>query len=316
VDNALPTVSTAEHRARLAWFEEHKGDVRPMVELFAAGMQLANRPKGIFKPADLQFALSVRTKRGGTGDHYADGEPVPLVGGGWALRYHQEGAGLADRDRLSANRGLMHCKDNQVPVGILQEGDSIGRQTQYRVLGLATPVHWEADYFYFTSLDAGVSGESAVQEVVARVDFEAQGADVIPSNDEDARQRVSREIVARQGQSRFRAELVSAYRGRCAITGCEATYVLEAAHLRPYLGPHTNTVNNGLLLRADIHTLLDLRLLAVEPETRFVRLSGRLGGTQYEVFSGKQVADPVQAAQRPARESLEFVWREFSAVDG
>jgi putative restriction endonuclease len=316
VDNALPTVSTAEHRARLAWFAEHKGDVRPLVELAVDGMQLANRPKGIFKPADLQFALSVRTKRGGTGDHYADGEPVPLLDGGWALRYHQEGAGLADRDGLSANRGLMHCKDSQVPVGVLQEDGSIGRQTQYRVLGLATPVHWEDDYFYFVSLDAGVSGAAAIQELVARVDFEAQGANTIPGNDEDARRRVSREIVARQGQSRFRDALVSAYRGRCAITDCEATYVLEAAHLRPYLGPQTNTVNNGLLLRADIHTLLDLRLLAVEPDTRFVRLSRRLKGTQYEAFSGRPVADPVQVSQRPVRESLEFVWREFRAVEG
>lgn len=36
-------------------------------------------------------------------------------------------------------------------------------------------------------------------------------------------------------------------------------WVLEAAHVTPYLGPETNDITNGLLLRADLHTLLDCR---------------------------------------------------------
>jgi hypothetical protein len=49
----------------------------------------------------------------------------------------------------------------------------------------------------------------------------------------------------------FRAVLLEAYHRRCAITGCDATAVLEAAHLRPYRGPDSNTVPSGLLLRSD-----------------------------------------------------------------
>ena len=64
------------------------------------------------------------------------------------------------------------------------------------------------------------------------------------------------------------------------------------------------------------NTLLDLRLLVVEPGTRLVCLSRRLRGTQYEVFAGRPVADPVPGWQRPARESLDFVWREFCTVEG
>ncbi|EAN8121017.1 HNH endonuclease, partial [Salmonella enterica] len=41
--------------------------------------------------------------------------------------------------------------------------------------------------------------------------------------------------------------------------------VLEAAHIHPYLGEKTNVVSNGLLLRADVHTLFDLGLLWVNP---------------------------------------------------
>lgn len=85
-----------------------------------------------------------------------------------------------------------------------------------------------------------------------------------PVSDDDARQRVLREIVAREGQGAFRGSLMFAYRSACAVTGCMEPEALEAAHIMPYLGEHTNIVNNGLLLRADIHTLFDKRLLSLE----------------------------------------------------
>jgi hypothetical protein len=58
--------------------------------------------------------------------------------------------------------------------------------------------------------------------------------------------------VSRRGQAGFRAALLEAYRGRCAITGFDAAAALEGAHLRPYRGPESNTVTNGLLLSADL----------------------------------------------------------------
>jgi HNH endonuclease len=42
--------------------------------------------------------------------------------------------------------------------------------------------------------------------------------------------------------------------------------VLEAAHIYPYRGDSTNHVANGLLLRADLHTLLDCGLPAIDPD--------------------------------------------------
>jgi hypothetical protein len=91
--------------------------------------------------------------------------------------------------------------------------------------------------------------------------------------------------------------------------------VLEAAHLRPYRGPDSNTVTNGLLLRADIHTLLDLRLLAPDPSTRKITISSRLSGTQYEKISGARLAEPAAVSQRPSSEALETVWQEFLQVE-
>lgn len=81
---------------------------------------------------------------------------------------------------------------------------------------------------------------------------------------DDARLRMMQSIVAREGQGAFRGAVVAAYGGRCAITGCTEVQALEAAHIRPYLGVHTNGVTNGLLLRADLHTLFDKGLLSFE----------------------------------------------------
>lgn len=124
-----------------------------------------------------------------------------------------------------------------------------------------------------------------VQELDSRLSLDAElapatGASECPQipddlEDTDARKRIRRDVVARQGQGQFRDALIRAYDGRCAVTGCDELYALEAAHIRPYRGEHTNITANGLLLRADIHTLFDLGLLAVNPETLTVVISDR-----------------------------------------
>jgi len=73
-----------------------------------------------------------------------------------------------------------------------------------------------------------------------------------PRNDKDARDRAAALIVRRQGQPEFRKKLLRAYNNRCAISGCDCPDTLEAAHIRPYKGKHTNHVKNGILLRSDL----------------------------------------------------------------
>jgi hypothetical protein len=85
------------------------------------------------------------------------------------------------------------------------------------------------------------------------------------SNEKDARAKTLRTIVQRRGQPQFRQKLITAYAGRCAMTGCAVPDILEAAHIKPYMGDHSNHVTNGLLLRADVHTLFDLGLVRIHP---------------------------------------------------
>jgi hypothetical protein len=313
MDHELLARISPEHRLRLAWFEDHRGEVTGMPAPLEGGLLLASKPKGIYKPQGLDYAVSIRVN---VGSPYDDGTPVPTPGGGWLLSYHQEGASLADRDRLSANRGLMRCIQDQIPVGVMQAVGPARHRSQYRKLGLALPVRWADGHFFLQSLaplaDPGADIIAGTLDATARVGLDEAAAADIPADDYDARLRLYRQIVARQGQSAFRAALLGAYHGRCAITGCDAAAVLEAAHLRPYRGPDSNTVPNGLLLRSDVHTLLDLRLLVIDPATRKVVLSKRLAGTEYEPLSGRPLALPAEDWQSPSQDALERSWQDYT----
>lgn len=308
----LPTPISPDHRRRLNWFEEHRGDILPLAATKADGMMLITLPKGIYKPQDLKYALSIRIVHD---SNYADGGVVQRSGGGWTLRYHQENTNPDDRDKAYTNRGLMACIEDEVPVGVLREVGRNGRQRQYEVLGLAQPVSWVDGYFYFESTPEALPHDARRLIARAQAEFDEQSNGDIPDSDEDARDRVAREVVARRGQSAFRDMLIRAYQGRCAVTGCNARQVLEAAHLRPYRGPAWNVVTNGLLLRADIHSLLDQQLLAPEPDSRTIRISKHLMGTPYEDLSGRLLADPSAPSQRPTVSVLQTVWQNFQLAE-
>ena len=51
---------------------------------------------------------------------------------------------------------------------------------------------------------------------------------------------------------------------------------LDAAHIYPYRGTKTNLTDNGLIMRADIHTLFDLYLLGIRPSDHRIVLAPKL----------------------------------------
>jgi hypothetical protein len=87
------------------------------------------------------------------------------------------------------------------------------------------------------------------------------------AEEQQARKKIQTDISRRQGGGKFRQKLLDAYGRRCAITGCDADDTLEAAHIRTYEGSDDNDMRNGILLRADIHTLFDLGLICVRTST-------------------------------------------------
>jgi putative restriction endonuclease len=114
----------------------------------------------------------------------------------------------------------------------------------------------------------------------------------------------------RYGQGTFRARLLNAYGGRCAITGEKSVPVLDAAHIQPYLGPASNHIQNGLLLRVDLHRLYDLGYVTVTPDYH-LEVSRRLkeefdNGEHYYQMRGINLILPEKTPHRPSRDALEW----------
>lgn len=153
------------------------------------------------------------------------------------------------------------------------------------------------------------SAASELSKVASKV---SESGYFSPGSLKDERAKTLREIVERRGQPAFRNKLIAAYGGRCAVTGCDAVAALEAAHIVPYTGPQSNHVTNGLLLRADIHTLFDLDLIGINPESLTIWLAPAIKGTVYATMQGQELLLPTKAANAPNHEVLVERWKRFA----
>ncbi len=114
----------------------------------------------------------------------------------------------------------------------------------------------------------------------------------------------------RLGQDSFRAVVLDAYQRRCAITGTHIPPVLQAAHIRPVEHGGEHRLDNGLLLRSDVHTLFDRGYLGVDTRHRLV-VSPRLradfsNGEQFYASAGQVIDLPARRADRPGSEFLDW----------
>lgn len=133
-----------------------------------------------------------------------------------------------------------------------------------------------------------------------------------PMSIEDGRHKIASMVKCRQGQAGFRRALLCAYDAQCAVSGCDVEQLLEAAHIHPYRGPETNSVQNGLLLRADIHTLFDLGLITVSP-ARTITVSPVLAGTDYAALDGRALKLPASLNDHPSELALAWHRNEHAA---
>lgn len=307
------------HAERLQWFLDREDETTRFPPPLRDDIHLSSRPKGIFKPRDLEYALSIRIN---LGSPYPDGDVYDRDDGTWYFAYHQENPDPDQRDREYTNLGLLRCIDDEIPVGVLRERvTDISNRDKYEVLGIAIPTGWVDGYFMFEGVRPDMfwsPGSTAVAVLVADAEDtieNEQSAEEPPSDDYDARRRVTRQIVARRGQKAFRTALLAAYDGTCAVTGTAAEAVLEAAHIRPYRGPASNVITNGLPMRADIHTLFDLALLGIDPDSRKIHVSKTLSGTSYAELDGRPIHEPSDPAAAASGDALASSWAYFKAAE-
>jgi len=279
------------HQRALTWFRRHEQvDLTWDALELEDGQRLATAAKGIYKPAESPYALSISQRIGSSYD-----DDLVELAEGWSgpARYHQEGPTTVDAPFPSyPNEGLLQCMKDVVPVGVLVQASKT--PSVYTVIGLARVIDWEEGSFLLTPVkDHALSGGGQ------------SGKAPWQPPEQDEREEVRESVVRRRGQAAFRRKLIAAYRGHCAVTGTDVLPVLDAAHISPYSGPASDHIENGLLLRTDIHALFDLGLLAIDPSTMRCLLDSSLASTGYADLKGRKLRLPAEGAKRPSPLALE-----------
>ena len=246
-----------------------------------------------------------------------------IVGGGFfdgyvrmplsdAWRIFGEGNGVAS---LSALRSAIGRKARQ-PLGPLDDpeiGCIMLREVTF--LGdeetLPPPGDWSGNIVSGKSYDTtSTFGGSIVEAVFARMvkgaSAETEQVAIVPGPIFGSH----RLVRARYGQKPFQALVLDAYHRRCAVTGEKIRPVLDAAHIVPVKNGGENRLDNGLLLRSDVHTLFDAGYLGVDPKHRIL-VSPRLrsefeNGEEFLRRAGSVIALPDRRVDRPNAEFLEW----------
>ncbi len=120
----------------------------------------------------------------------------------------------------------------------------------------------------------------------------------------EPREEYKKEINQRKGQSKFKGAILKAYNNKCCISGETCQELLEAAHIQEYLNELSNHIQNGILLRVDLHRLFDNGLLFIDSNYT-IHISPILQSAVYKQFDGMKISLPDNSNDYPSKESLE-----------
>jgi putative restriction endonuclease len=174
---------------------------------------------------------------------------------------------------------------------------------------LACPSDWKSNIVqgrtYNLAEEPGASLYSAVRSVMGSQRPE-MASEPLPATIDRYGQPVL--VRPRLGQGAFRLVVTDAYTRRCAVTSEKVLPVLQAAHIRPYGSGGEHLVENGLLLRSDLHTLFDRGYITVTPNF-VLEVSHRIrdefeNGRDYYALHGREIHLPPHAMNRPGVENL------------
>ncbi len=117
-------------------------------------------------------------------------------------------------------------------------------------------------------------------------------------------------VRPRLGQGLFSLAVRDAYARACAVTGEHSMPVLEAAHIKPYGQGGAHRVDNGLLLRSDLHRLYDRGYVTIDADYRF-RVGDSLraefqNGRSYYGLDGTAIRLPSIESWKPDRALLDW----------
>ena len=298
----LLRVAAFETIKRLADIRElTSADLKRGFEFQGERIPLINPQRGIFKPKQMRFLLSIRTvfARSGARVWYDDQRDVhrQIYEGDEAVDYAFMGEDPASAD----NRWLREAMENRTPI--------------IYFLGVAPGLYQAFVPTFIIGWDA--------KTLKARIAFgmPAQDEPVLPETAADRRYAL-RDVKHRLHQASFREAVIAAYDGRCALSGLPEPLLLDAAHIiadkdELYGQP---VVPNGIPLSKIHHAAFDSHLIGIDPDFRIHvsdRLLRRNDGPLLESLKRLDRGTlylPERSKDRPDRERLAIRFNLFKAA--
>jgi len=260
-----------------------------------------NPRRGIFKPQQMQYLLSIKTvfPKPGAKVWYDDQREVhrQIFQGDETVDYAFMG-----RDPDAAdNRWLREAFERQIPI--------------IYFLGIA-PGRYQA------VLPAFVSGWDA-RALKARVAFGVPDQDaLVPPENPLERRYALRMVKQRLHQASFREAVITAYNGRCALSGLPEPLLLDAAHIVADKDERFGqpVVSNGIPLSKIHHAAFDAHLIGIDPDYHLHvsdRLLGQKDGPMLEALkrlNGEMIHLPGRSKDRPDRDRLALRFTRFKSA--
>ena len=262
---------------------------------------LVNPQRGIFKPKQMQYLLSIRTvfPRPGKRVWYDDQRQVhsQIFESREAVDY----AFMGKNPDAADNRWLREAFENRVPV--------------IYFLGVAPGLYQAIIPTYISGWDANA--------LKARIVFGIQDqADYVAPESVNERCYALQTVKQRLHQASFREAVITAYNGRCALSGLPEQRLLDAAHIisdkDEQLGQPV--VPNGLPLSKIHHAAFDAHLIGIDPDYR-LHVSERLldlhDGPMLDALKqldGGMLYLPTRTRDYPDRDRLSLRYEQFKVA--
>ena len=141
------------HKNQLIWFFNNKSKkIDGWLPILNEGEKLATKAKGIYKPKDNEYALSVRSS---LSSHYQD-KLKKLSNGKFVFYYFQENLNPKERDLEYTNIGMKKCMKDKIPIGIFVQIKPKPNPV-YEILGAGVVKSWDQGFFTINGFD--INGE-------------------------------------------------------------------------------------------------------------------------------------------------------------
>ena len=177
---------------------------------------------------------------------------------------------------------------------------------------IPSPVDWSLNIVrgkrYFMDTEIG-------RDLWEQVQFRLQAYKPVDQPQSEIREPAARFgapilVTPRLGQGSFRVIVTDVYNRRCAVTQEKTLPALEAAHIKPFSDSGPHSVQNGILLRSDIHRLFDSGYVTVTSDYRF-EVSRRIkdefeNGRDYYALQGRSLSTPNEPRMKPSREFISW----------